>query len=60
MWVINPETGAKQFYKQCRFSPGAAVIFRSGKKLLAVGGWNYYEIEQRLGSEKLRNRKALS
>jgi hypothetical protein len=45
MWVINPETGAKQFYKQCRFSPGAAAISRSGKKLLPVAGWNYYEID---------------
>lgn len=47
MWVINPQTGTKQFYKQCRFSPGAASFFKSGKKLIAVAGWNYYEIDER-------------
>src|SRR5687768_3050471 len=45
-WVVNPQTGGKQFYKQCRFSPGAAEIAQSGKKLLPVAGWNYYQIEE--------------
>jgi hypothetical protein len=48
MWVINPETGANRFYKQCRFSNGAAELAKSGKRLLPVGGWNYYLIERAL------------
>ncbi|MGE6759578.1 hypothetical protein ACQKGO_16270 [Corallococcus interemptor] len=45
LWVVNPMDGARGLSKTSRYTDGAADYFKKGGKLLAVGGWNYCEVE---------------
>jgi hypothetical protein len=45
-WVVNPNNGAKVFYKQHRYTEGAKKLSEDGVKLVPVAGWNYYILSE--------------
>ena len=45
-WVINPNNGAKVFYKQHRYTEGAKKLFEDGVKVVPIVGWNYYVLSE--------------
>jgi hypothetical protein len=40
MWVLNPDSGARGFYKHFRYSAGVAELHRQGLQLLPFAGGN--------------------
>lgn len=45
-WVVNPNNGAKVFYKQHRYTEGAKKLFEDGVKIVPIAGWNYFVLSQ--------------
>jgi hypothetical protein len=46
MWVLNPPSRARGFYKHLRYSPGIAELHRQGLQLLPFAGDNRVFIEE--------------
>jgi hypothetical protein len=46
MWVHNPSSGARGFYKHLRYSAGIAELHRQGLQLLPFAGGNRVLIEE--------------
>jgi hypothetical protein len=46
MWVLNPATRARGFYKNIRYSSGIAELHRQGLQLLPFAGGNRVFIEE--------------
>ncbi len=40
MWVLNPHSKAKSFYKHLRYSKAIDELHQKGLQLLPVAGWN--------------------
>ncbi|WBW95241.1 hypothetical protein [Oceanirhabdus sp. W0125-5] len=45
-WVINPYNGAKEFYKYHRYTHLAKKLFEDGTKMIPLGGWNFYILNE--------------
>ena len=43
-WVINPNTNAKVYYKNHRYTFNAKVAYEKGVKIYPIGGWNIYKL----------------
>jgi len=41
-WVINPNNGLKEYYKQHRYTEGARNLSLNGVRCEALVGWNYF------------------
>jgi hypothetical protein len=46
LWVVNPVSGDRGFYKNSRYTKGASELALKGVKLLPIAGWCYYELDQ--------------
>ena len=46
LWARNPETGAKGFYKNFRYTEGARLISLQGGSLRPAAGWNILSVEE--------------
>lgn len=44
-WVLNPATGARQRLAGHYFTEGALALSQSGVKMLAVAGWNEFQLD---------------
>lgn len=45
LWAVSPITGTRKFFKNNRYTAGAARLAMGGKKLLPLAGWNVFEID---------------
>lgn len=43
-WVVNPNTNAKAYYKNHKYTANAKKAYESGVKICPVAGWNIYEL----------------
>lgn len=43
-WVVNPNTKAKVYYKNHRYTVNAKLAYEKGIKICPVAGWNIYEL----------------
>jgi hypothetical protein len=50
LWAVSPVTGARELSKNNRYTAAAAKLVGSGRKLLPLAGWNFFEIGD--GAEK--------
>lgn len=45
LWAVSPINGARKFFNNKRYTEGAAKFAKSGRKLLPLAGWNFFEID---------------
>jgi hypothetical protein len=47
-WVVNPENGAKGYYKHHRYTLEAKKLYLEGVKILPFAGWDYFILSESL------------
>jgi hypothetical protein len=47
VWIIDPRSGAKKYYKNHYFTSGAEIAFEQGVKMKAFAGLNEYQLSSK-------------
>jgi hypothetical protein len=47
-WVVNPNNGAKEYYKNHCYTSTSKELFQKGIKIAPYAGWNRYILNEEM------------